>query len=530
MDTGTVVRETCGISEAEEMSEGSRDSVDIRAERTPPTTTHGGAPHDQPTAPASAGSGQSRRNGRSRDRRWGKRQLALEAEGGGSSEGSPAAADPPEFLALAAIVLGAVIALVVLSLVTSAWSGIPISWLIGWAIFCAGSNLLPAPAGPHLSHSMSGPVNIGIAFLFVPPVAATIVAVAAVSEWEVKRETTFLHAVYNRAQLALATAASSGVLALERHQVPSAWLALAAVIAYISVNWALVAAAERTTRGTPLRRIVRGLIPPGVIPAVSYLAVGVVGIVLGLASLRIGIWTVAFLIVPLVSTRYAIKASRDLERAERARRALSDRLVDEREREQARIASDIHDVVLQDLAGLRLQTQNVRTALESNRRDLAIAMSEAAAESVSRTISDLRGAISSLRRTTLDDDGLAATLERFARSFHAESGIEAVVHAHTIDPGRVPHAAAVLAYECCQEALANVSRHSGATSVSIEVTHEAGILDVRVSDDGTGPAAGPGLGLTLMKDKVALAGGGAWTTRRPSGGTALVIRIPIEAT
>jgi signal transduction histidine kinase len=431
---------------------------------------------------------------------------------------------------LAGVAVSATIALGILTFTRSEWSDVPPSWLIGWAVFCAASNLLPAPAGPHLSHSMSGPVNIGIAFLFTPPVAATIVALAATSEWELKGETTFLHAVYNRAQLALATAASSAVFALDRHEVPSAWLAIAAVVTYTVGNWLLVAAAEHAARGTPLRLIFRRLVPPGVIPAATYLAVGMVGVVLALASLRIGVWTVAFLIVPLVSTRYAINASRELERGERARRALSDRLVDEREREQARIASDIHDVVLQDLAGLRLQTQNIRAALEHDQMDVAIAMSEAAAESVSQTIRDLRQAISSLRRTTLDDDGLVATLQRFCRSFHAESGIQATVHAERLDVDRLPHAASVLAYECCQEALANVRSHSGASSVSIEVSQEGGMLDVRVSDNGTGPAAEPGLGLTLMKDKVALAGGGLWTTRRPSGGMALVLRIPIEAT
>jgi len=82
-------------------------------------------------------------------------------------------------------------ALIVYGVVAGSWS----QWqprvgpwaVLFWLIACAASNLLPAPVTSDVEVTMSSPVNIAIAFLFPPPVAAAIVGFGSLTDWELQR-------------------------------------------------------------------------------------------------------------------------------------------------------------------------------------------------------------------------------------------------------------------------------------------------------------------------------------------------------
>ncbi len=392
-----------------------------------------------------------------------------------------------------------------------------------WGLLCAVSNVLPVPAVRNVYLSMSSPVNVAIAALFAPGLAAFLVAAASVSEWELRRETTVTHAVYNRAQLAVSTAAASTVFAaLGGPAIPSAVLA---VVVYQSVNWGLVAAAEATCRQVPWRRVVRGLLPRQPIAALSYFVLGLVGLALAVTYERVGAWAVALLMLPLVGGRQAVAAFGELERAERAQRSLADRLIDERERERTRIAAEIHDVVLQDLAALQLAANNVRSAIATGRNDLVESLGATVEDGADRAIESLRASIASLRRSALDEAGLAPTLARYVRSFAAQSGVAVTVEAAGAE--RLPLPVALLLYECCLEALTNIARHADASYGRIVVRQDGGAAELTVVDDGVGVSGSPGAGLGLLREKVELAGGRLSVTGRRNGGTEVTVRVPI---
>jgi signal transduction histidine kinase len=87
-------------------------------------------------------------------------------------------------------------------------------------------------------------------------------------------------------------------------------------------------------------------------------------------------------------------------------------------------------------------------------------------------------------------------------------------------------------YRLVQEALTNVVKHAGATTVDISVREGGGGIDVRVADDGaglaaTGPSAsGGGFGLVGMRERVELAGGELLLEARDGGGTVVRARLP----
>jgi signal transduction histidine kinase len=429
----------------------------------------------------------------------------------------------------------AVITIVVAGILWGDWDKVGLPRLVFWLIACASSNLLPAPVTQNVQLTMSSPVNLAIAFLFPCPVATAMVAAASVTDWELSGGTTVLRAAFNRGQLALSTAVASAVFAWggrPQGKVPSLWAIVTAVVAYHVANQTFVALAERFARGVPPREAFGRILQP--LPSFlgSYLVLGFLGMVLAFTYDKVGWWAVAPLMVPLLFARHALRHSKQLELAERERRALADRLIDERERERARIASDIHDVVLQRLAAVQLEADNVTSALGAGDAVQAAKLARNVKEQMVGAIADLRGAIADLRRSGLDEADLRKTLERYVRSFHAETAIEVHFEVDAPDAPDIPLPVALLLYECAQEALTNVSRHSGATRVDFRLWRVGDAVELRIADNGKGPASAgdqrPRLGLDLTRDKVTLAGGFVWVHASPGSGVEVTVRVPVR--
>lgn len=436
--------------------------------------------------------------------------------------------DPAAFVVVAATVILAVAALAFHAVAAGALPGLGLGAVVAWLVFCAVANLLPVPVSEHVYLSLSSSANIAVAVVFPISVAGPLVFVAALSEWEIRRETGVLHALYNRGQLAISVAAAAAVLSLGSGPGLHPAAALGAILAYQATNLLLVAAAETTCRSVPLLSVIRRMLPKGPAAATAYVFQSLMGLVMGLTYLRVGAWAVAVLMIPLLGARFALQAARQLESAERDRRRLSDQLIDERERERARIASAIHDRVLQQLAALQMQADTVGSALDVGRFDTAADLAGRTAAGIDTAIADLRGVVRSLRRVSVDEGGLAGTFKRLGRSFHAASGITVDTDCDSFTAD-VPVSLELLLCECCEESLTNVARHASATSVHIRLSSDGNAAELVVTDDGVGHrgASPSGLGLELVRDKVILAGGGVWVEGRQGTGTAVTVRLPI---
>jgi signal transduction histidine kinase len=90
-------------------------------------------------------------------------------------------------------------------------------------------------------------------------------------------------------------------------------------------------------------------------------------------------------------------------------------------------------------------------------------------------------------------------------------------------------------YRIVQEALTNVVRHAGASSVRIRVGPDDGALVIEVEDDGTerpgpsrGGGGGGGRGIRGMTERAAALGGEVAAGPRPGGGFAVRARLPLE--
>ncbi len=141
-------------------------------------------------------------------------------------------------------------------------------------------------------------------------------------------------------------------------------------------------------------------------------------------------------------------------------------------------------------------------------------------------LADVRRLVSGLRPPPLDQFGLAGAVEQLAARFHGRSlrvGLRCAG-----DLSALPAAAEEAAYRIVGEALANVSRHAGASGCAVRIAAGDGALEVEVTDDGSGvrPGAPAGVGLLGMRERAEELGGTCAVSARPEGGTRVHAVLP----
>jgi signal transduction histidine kinase len=188
-----------------------------------------------------------------------------------------------------------------------------------------------------------------------------------------------------------------------------------------------------------------------------------------------------------------------------------------------RIERDLHDGAQARLAALSM---NLGMAEEMVGRDpaQAAALLTEARESASTALSELRDLVRGIHPPVLADRGLEGAVKALAMSCPFKVDV-------TIDlPGRPPAPVESAAYFAVAEALANIVKHSAATTAWIQITHEQERLHLLVGDDGVGGATvRPGGGLYGIERRLA-AFDGTLTVASPTGGpTTVIMELPCES-
>jgi signal transduction histidine kinase len=186
-----------------------------------------------------------------------------------------------------------------------------------------------------------------------------------------------------------------------------------------------------------------------------------------------------------------------------------------------RLERDIHDGPQQQLVRLNMDLARAQRQIERDPAAARTALGEAAGLA-RETLEDLRALSRGIAPPVLADRGLAAALAAIA----ARSPV-AVDLAVDLPTERLAPVTENTAYFVVSEALANVAKHSDATTCRVEVRCSDGRLHVVVEDDGTGGAVlAPGHGLAGLTDRL-LAVDGALTVDSPRGGpTRLSAELP----
>ncbi|GAA3250096.1 sensor histidine kinase [Nonomuraea helvata] len=195
------------------------------------------------------------------------------------------------------------------------------------------------------------------------------------------------------------------------------------------------------------------------------------------------------------------------------------RLVDAFEVERRRIERDLHDGAQQRLVSLSMTLGLARLDLPDDSPTGRLI--ERAHDEAKQALAELRELIRGVHSQVLTDRGLGAAV----RDVAGRSPVPVDV-AVELD-GRLPAPVEVTAYYVVSEALANLAKHSRATSGAVTARVERGTLVVEVRDDGTGGAdPAKGTGLTGLADRLAVVGGRLSLSSPVGGPTLIRVEIP----
>lgn len=233
-------------------------------------------------------------------------------------------------------------------------------------------------------------------------------------------------------------------------------------------------------------------------------------------------------VVGMTLTRQRLE--RELAEVQRARAALSARILEEGNVERSQMATELHDHVLPALAAAQIQADNVRTAIERGSVDRASQISSAVADSVQDGISKLRDVLEDVQRATVTPGELPLGLEAALSELRLHHGVDGQL---SVGEGvkDIPFALEILMLQFARGALANVGLHAQAARVWIQLDTTDKAMWLEVRDDGKGfdPALVPEghHGLTLMAQRVRLARGEFEVVSAAGQGTRLRMEVPL---
>ncbi|MFF6999179.1 sensor histidine kinase [Streptomyces sp. NPDC008313] len=186
-----------------------------------------------------------------------------------------------------------------------------------------------------------------------------------------------------------------------------------------------------------------------------------------------------------------------------------------------RIERDLHDGAQARLVGIAMHLTMIRELIRSGADpERLLAVVDTAQGNATQAVADLRGLVKGIHPPALDQ-GLDTALATLAADSALPAGVTAV-----LDDRPAP-AVESIAYFCAAELLANATKHSGAGSVTIEVTARDGLLRLRVRDDGRGGAVvGAGTGLTGLLTRVRTVDGTLDCDSPPGGPTVVTVELP----
>ena len=239
------------------------------------------------------------------------------------------------------------------------------------------------------------------------------------------------------------------------------------------------------------------------------------------------ILVVALIGLELLQIPLAYSMARRIQRGQQHQEILLRRAIESSDAERRRIASDLHDGVVQDLASVSYSLASLESAVDGEQR---VVLREAAA-GTRRGIRALRSLLVDIYPPSLRDAGLRAALSDLTAPLASR---EIATSVDLPDNLRFPPDVEALLFRATQESIRNVVSHARATQVDIRLhrdDHHA-VLDVR--DDGIGfdagqsavAARGGHVGLRVLRDLVEDAGGRLDISSTPGAGTHVRVEVP----
>jgi two-component system NarL family sensor kinase len=234
----------------------------------------------------------------------------------------------------------------------------------------------------------------------------------------------------------------------------------------------------------------------------------------------------ALIVLSLAQLPSAVDLARRVQGGRRSRERLLVHAVAAADHERRQLAQELHDDVIQDLAGVGYALSSLGDHLDATNGPAV----ERIGTIVRRDVELLRAMVTDLYPRGLDPQSLASSLTDLGSPLR-----RAGAH-YEIDVDEqlaLDETTATLVYRVARESVHNAQKHAEPQNVEVRLAREDGRVVFTVVDDGRGfdPSAEPPVGhfgLRLMQDTVAEAGGTLLVDSNIGRGTRVALSLPGE--
>lgn len=212
---------------------------------------------------------------------------------------------------------------------------------------------------------------------------------------------------------------------------------------------------------------------------------------------------------------------------------ISSKIIENQEKEQNRIAKDVHDGIGQMLTGLKYNLESIDT------KDVEKATSkiEHLKELTSSIIKGVRTATFNLTPPELTDHGIVPALTKLTQELARLTGKEIVLFNKTDFNQRMESLAEINVYRIVQEAVNNAIKYAESSHIIVSLSHSAKILSIVIDDNGKGfnpdeikhvKTGDGGMGMTFMKERIKYIDGRLFVTSEEGKGTRVTLNVPLN--
>jgi signal transduction histidine kinase len=214
----------------------------------------------------------------------------------------------------------------------------------------------------------------------------------------------------------------------------------------------------------------------------------------------------------------------------RHQQEISAKLEKVREEERTRIAREIHDELGQQLTAIKMDLSWLLKKSGSEKSEIE-RITKGLIKLVDETVVKVRRISTNLRPAILDDLGLFPALEWQCESFEKRTKIKCSLNI-SMNETEFEADFSTTVFRIFQEALTNITRHSGATEVKINLSEKDNVLKLIINDNGSGLSddelnQNQSLGIVGMRERAMLFGGKLTIYGSQESGTTVSLEIPI---
>jgi len=212
---------------------------------------------------------------------------------------------------------------------------------------------------------------------------------------------------------------------------------------------------------------------------------------------------------------------------------ISSKIIENQEKEQNRIAKDVHDGIGQMLTGLKYNLESIDTSnLEKTKEKISYLK-----ELTHDIIKGVRVATFNLTPPELEDHGLVPALTKLTIELSKLTGKEIVLFNKTDFDKRLDNLMEINIYRITQEAINNAIKYANSTHIIVNISHSDQILSIGIDDNGDGfephkvekiKKGDGGMGMTFMRERINYINGRFFINSKLNEGTRITLNIPLN--